>query len=92
MSPLRLFLLCSTVIAAAVWAYQLLDGAVNQPAGIQSYNDAFLLVGAIFLAAMPLLLLLVRRPRAPPPSPSTYPTTERGGATDLFCFPSYADH
>jgi DHA2 family multidrug resistance protein len=48
-------------------AYQLLDGAVNQQAGIQSYNDAFLLVGAIFLAAMPLLLLVVRRPPSAAP-------------------------
>jgi DHA2 family multidrug resistance protein len=48
-------------------AYQLLDGAVNQQAGIQSYNDAFLLVGIIFLAAMPLLLLVVRRPASAPP-------------------------
>jgi MFS family permease len=48
-------------------AYQLLDGAVNQQAGIQSYNDAFLLVGIIFLAAMPLLLLVVRRPPSAAP-------------------------
>jgi DHA2 family multidrug resistance protein len=42
-------------------AYKLLDSAVNQQASIQSYNDAFLLVGACFLAAMPVLLLVARR-------------------------------
>jgi DHA2 family multidrug resistance protein len=43
-------------------ALQLLEAAVNQQAGILSYNDAFRLVGFCFLAAMPLLLLVLRRP------------------------------
>jgi DHA2 family multidrug resistance protein len=48
-------------VEAVQRAYQLLDGRVNLQAGIQSYNDAFLLVGGCFLAAMPLLLLVLRR-------------------------------
>ncbi|MCC3158431.1 DHA2 family efflux MFS transporter permease subunit [Hymenobacter sp. 15J16-1T3B] len=54
-------------------AYQLLDGRVNLQAGIQSYNDAFLLVGGCFLAAMPLLLLVLRTPR---PAPSSVPLSD----------------
>jgi DHA2 family multidrug resistance protein len=53
-------------INAVQRAYQLLDSTVNQQASIQSYNDAFLLVGGCFLAAMPLLLLVLKRPNAGP--------------------------
>ncbi|OUJ72312.1 DHA2 family efflux MFS transporter permease subunit [Hymenobacter crusticola] len=55
------------VLEAQHRAYQLLDSTVNQQAGIQSYNDAFLLVGVFFLAAMPLLLLVLRRPQSSGP-------------------------
>ncbi|GAB3879214.1 MDR family MFS transporter [Hymenobacter segetis] len=48
-------------VEAVQRAYQLLDSRVNLQAGIQSYNDAFLLVGGCFLIAMPLLLLVLRR-------------------------------
>jgi DHA2 family multidrug resistance protein len=49
------------VLEAQHRAYLLLDATVNQQAGIMSYNDAFLLVGCFFLAAMPLLLLVLKR-------------------------------
>jgi DHA2 family multidrug resistance protein len=48
-------------------ALQLLEATVNRQAGILSYNDAFLLVGCFFLAAMPLLLLVLQRKRAAAP-------------------------
>lgn len=40
--------------------YQLLDGAVNKQATLLSYMDVFLWVGILFLACVPLVLLLVK--------------------------------
>ena len=57
--------------AAQQRALQLLDITVTRQANIQSYGDAFLLVGGCFLAAMPLLLLVLKRPANFQPRPAT---------------------
>lgn len=55
--------------AAQQRALHLLDVTVTRQASILSFGDAFLLVGGCFLAAMPLLLLVLKRPANPPPLP-----------------------
>ena len=42
-------------------ALQLIDSSVTRQSGILSFNDAYLVVGGIFMLALPLLLLSVRR-------------------------------
>jgi DHA2 family multidrug resistance protein len=47
-------------------ALSVIDQAVNLQAALLSYRDVFYFVGLIFLCAMPLILLLNKKPAAPP--------------------------
>jgi DHA2 family multidrug resistance protein len=55
---------------AAQKATGMIDGFVNQQAGIMAYNDAAWVVGLTFLATLPLLWLFPRRSRSAGDQPS----------------------
>jgi DHA2 family multidrug resistance protein len=57
----------ATPAAAKEKALQLLDNIVTRQCGVLSYTDAYLLVGIIFLGALPLLLLSKRKKKTAEP-------------------------
>ncbi|QMW03511.1 DHA2 family efflux MFS transporter permease subunit [Spirosoma foliorum] len=50
----------STELNGLQQSYQLLDQSVNRQAAVLSYLDAYMAVGLLFVAAMPLILLVFR--------------------------------
>jgi DHA2 family multidrug resistance protein len=51
----------ATAVEAKREALGLLDKAVGRQSNLLSFNDAYLLIGAVFLAALPLLLLAAKK-------------------------------
>jgi len=52
-------------------ALALIDRAVDAQAALLSYRDVFYFVALIFLLTLPLILLLAKNAKPPPPSPET---------------------
>jgi DHA2 family multidrug resistance protein len=59
----------ATIPEAQGQALKLLDNAVVRQSNVLSFGDAYLLIGAVFLLALPLLLLAVRKKPSAQPAP-----------------------